>query len=105
MNESRYNPHDVEALCDVLQRVVAERDRLARVLAVEQGDASQVPDGWTRGTHFPWVRGRIAVCYGSTKGARWELVVRGGQTIGEGHSSALDAMEAGDRALAAWGGQ
>jgi hypothetical protein len=89
-----YGPHDVEALCDALQRVVAERDRLLRVLAVEQGDRSQFPPGWRTGTYFMWVRDQWAIQPRSNGETRWELIER--------HSSAgyyptlLDAMEAAD---------
>ena len=96
-----YGPHDVEVLCDdvealceALQRVVAERDRLVRVLAVEQGDRSQFPPGWRTGTYFMWVRDQWAIQPRTGGETRWELIER--------HSSAgyyptlLDAMEAAD---------
>jgi hypothetical protein len=89
-----YGPHDVEALCEALQRVVAERDRLARVLAVEQGDKSQVPDGWRHGTYFMWVRGQFAITPSPLRSGLWDLV-RSYTRIGS-YPSLFDAMEAAD---------
>lgn len=40
-----------------LLTVTAERDRLARVLAVERGDQTQAPEGWL-GDHGVWWRNR-----------------------------------------------
>ena len=97
-----YGPHDVEALCDALQRVVAERDRLARVLAVEQGDASQAPPGWRRDMHGAWRRKGWVVASYHRPGWR---VMQGSWPPVAFCDSAIEAMTAADAMAAAGGGQ
>ena len=94
-----------------------ERDRLARILAVERGDETQAPEGWRRSIDRAWLYDRPRVR------GRWQrphqIIWRDGhQDIGDDHapagdyawtrsgvatgraSSALEAMEAADAALA-----
>ena len=97
-----YGPHDVEALCEALQRVVAERDRLARVLAVEQGDASQAPPGWRRDMHGAWRRKGWVVAPYHRPGWR---VMQGSWPPVAFCDSAIEAMTAADAMAAAGGGQ
>ena len=75
-----------------------ERDRLARILAVERGDQTQAPPGWTW-TGREWSRSNACVGRGQTQ---WRLAIRSPETDrwGDGvwYDSALEAMEAVDAA-------
>lgn len=84
------------AMYDVVQ---AERDRLARILAVERGDESQAPEGWRKGAS--WFRVGDPICAamsadlpGGGQGWRWDL-----NDGPHGYAAtALEAMEAADAA-------
>lgn len=91
----------VEHLHARLTEVEAERDRLARILAVERGDESP-PDGWERDTRSArWHRFRRIDCRAmvepwGTASWRWSLA----DSAVEGWScTAIEAMEAADRAV------
>jgi len=82
--------------------LLAERDRLARVLAVERGDESQAPEGWER-YGDGWRRSAAAAVIqrfgGSSTPYRWER--RGVRFDDPRHQewpTALEAMEAIDAA-------
>jgi hypothetical protein len=95
----------VDDLLVLHDEVEAERDRLARVLAVERGDQTAAPDGWRWvGT---WSRYDVIADTGaavtlSTSGAQrwwsWDCSGPGGRASGR-ESTALEAMEAADAAL------
>jgi hypothetical protein len=94
----------VDDLLVLHDEVTAERDRLARVLAVERGDQTAAPDGWR------W-RGSWRVERGEDLWASVNLVTQGferwwGWYVGGAPSrldgragTALEAMEAADAAL------
>jgi hypothetical protein len=81
--------------------VAAERDRLARALAVELGDQTQAPAGW-RGPYGTWARdGELIQRFVSGSTVRWER--RGIRRDDPRHrewSTALEAMEAIDAEVA-----
>jgi hypothetical protein len=80
--------------------VEAERDRLARVLAVERGDQTAAPDGW-RPAGASWLR-RTSGALGAVSPQQlghersWTWSVN--DAIGRA-DTALEAMEAADAAL------
>jgi len=84
--------------------LVAERDRLARILAVERGDKSAAPDGW-RSPLSNWYRGKNdnegLFCATRRAGRcrhKWD-VYRDGELVADGFAAtALEAMEAADAA-------
>jgi hypothetical protein len=90
---------------EVLSEVTAERDRLARVLAVERGDVTAAPDGWRWRGSWRVERGEdlwasVALV---TQGAErwWGWYVGGAPSRLDGRAdTALEAMEAADAALA-----
>ena len=81
--------------------VCAERDRLARVLAVEQGDEGAAGDGWRiTSTGEGWRSRSDAYVYRIARG-RWVVArVHGGAVCADlmTYPNALEAMEAADRA-------
>lgn len=104
-------PHDVEALCESLARVLGERDRLARILAVERGEEGQAPEGWTCPHGGAWYTGEdddvspfawVERARGEHGRWVWDATCGGLDRKGEA-PSALEAMEAADAALEALG--
>lgn len=89
-----------------VQTVSDERDRLARVLACEVGDAEHASDGWQRDVHHRWSRRSpgfylVAFKWGGTH--TWEVWDNpDGTLICHGRAKyALDAMLAADEAARA----
>lgn len=89
-----------------LRSVTRERDRLAKILAVERGDPEQAPPGWERvrlsGTtmdaealNIVWRRGPVVVGYRVYRSG-WECTVQGA-SLQSGGMTALEAMENADR--------
>lgn len=85
-----------------VKAVKAERDRLARILAVERGDESQAPEGWVRHEHWDeWLWGDVSVrpvgVRDRKSGARhahvW-VAYGPGKKIGPQRDTALECMEA-----------
>ena len=83
----------------------AERDRLARILAVERGDESQAPEGWSRMEHVSGWRRRDRHGRGWTVryerlGDDWHTacLYLDGIRVGDEHPTAIEAMEAADAA-------
>ena len=77
----------------------AERDRLARILAVERGDESQAPAGWSR-PGGRWVgAGGVSVMRGDAPGGgqAWTSFGWDSRHLGW-YPCALEAMEAADAA-------
>ena len=93
---------EVERLRLEAEEMRAERDRLARILAVERGDESQAPSGWkldyARGV---WRHGRRSSC-GKVHcvGSAWtffpDLLEQ--PALAYDAPTALEAMEAADKA-------
>lgn len=88
------------------EKLEAERDRLARTLAVERGDESQAPEGW-RSPIGDWYWGKdddvgpfCAVIRGARARYRWIVVVAGQQKAEGTARTALEAMEAAGTAMA-----
>jgi hypothetical protein len=82
-----------------VQVLAAERDRLARVLAVELGDESAAPDGWVRRANGTWalLEGqRVLARVHRNKTIGWTLSGKG--LPNTPHGTALEAMEAGSLA-------
>lgn len=86
-----------------VEQLTAERDRLARMLAVERGDASQAPEGWT--AHYAgdmWTRtvsGRTVWIHRFAPDgvSLWEMRgVRRDDPRHRAWATALEAMEAID---------
>jgi hypothetical protein len=99
---------DVVAICNAAEaeneRLTAERDRLARVLAVERGDATAAPEGWS-GPYNDWYRGNddgtglfCTTCWTGRGRHKWAVYVDG-ELVADGvAATALEAMEAADAA-------
>jgi len=114
-----YTDHlGLNGTCAALRDVRIERDRLQRVLAVERGDESQAPEGWTLEHDYEdsrWTKGESynfedepwAIVWPSLGGpVRWEAHTADYAQNAEGEaSSALDALEAADAALEGFHGQ
>lgn len=100
---SDYGPHDTEQVCAALERVCDERDRLARILAVERGDEAQAPEGWQRrGRWFGPSGASVLRGDAPAGGQAWVAYGWESQVIGW-FRHALEAMEAADAADAARG--
>jgi len=104
---------DHDAALDLIETLKAQRDRLARILAVERGDESAAPEGWERngdgwtkwggllGPHIHvrreryqpdvWSWSSQSRASGPSRPLRWD-----GPAMRVG--SALEAMEAADAA-------
>jgi len=85
-------------------RTERERDRLARILAVERGDEGQAPEGWSCGPAGWCVRGTdgqdVAIVSREDTDAPWVWwsYPDGGEELEGTAPSALEAMEAADEA-------
>jgi hypothetical protein len=93
----------VEDLERQLGEVEAERDRLARILAVERGDVAMAPDGWGHGFAYAWRRqaGESRLIVDRASGGSWSWTTRTLNATVSGHAdTALEAMEAAEAALA-----
>jgi hypothetical protein len=92
----------VDDLLVLHDEVEAERDRLARILAVERGDQTAAPDGWGHGFAYAWQR-RAAdhrLIVDRCTGTSWSWAARAPSVTVSGHApTALEAMEAADAAL------
>jgi hypothetical protein len=93
----------VEALRAEVASLTAERDRLARILAVERGDATAAPAGWRRDVNHQWYRndGRHCLTVYEWGGVyTWELSTAAtGTYVCNGRKKyALEAMEAASTA-------
>jgi len=81
-----------------------ERDRLARILAVERGDVGQAPEGWSCGPGGWCVRGTdgqdVAIVSREDTDAPWVWwsYPDGGEEREGTAPSAMEAMEAADEA-------
>jgi len=93
---------DHDAALDLIETLKAQRDRLARILAVERGDESAAPEGWRidgriggrpswrgNGGDCGWERGEWLWW----RGPDWQFAHACGTA-----PTALDAMEAADAA-------
>lgn len=104
-------------MMDCGQELADELARTRRILAVEMGDESQAPEGWTH-SGYTWTKNdsgpgwRVSVhpsrehgeaCRISCWHMGWSL--RDAPDIPCGHTTALEAMEAADAWLAARGGE
>jgi len=90
---------ELRTMADTVEALVRERDRLARVLAVEGGDEAAAPEGWrTKSDRVVtvWHRGPWSV-YRHRSGM-WRVFRAGSSGWTEEHETALEAMEAADRA-------
>ena len=79
-----------------------ERDRLRRILAVEQGDESAAPEGWTRQGQGVgrWLHAASGDCVMGNPQEGYSLYkLAGVALVSEGHPTALETMEAADAAL------
>jgi len=100
---------DHDAALDRLEAVEAERDRLARILAVERGDESAAPKGWTmtrpgRWSH-PYTDDAHACVYLLDAGPnQWGWYVSAPDASRNHSASAPTALEAMEAADAARGG-
>jgi hypothetical protein len=94
---------------DRLRRIAeltAERDRLARILAVERGDESAAPEGWGRVRDDLWSRQYAARVWAHVilldpgePNSEWEWSIYSPtSTISSRATTALEAMEAADAA-------
>jgi hypothetical protein len=91
---------------ETIAKLTAERDRLARILAVERGDVSAAPEGWERfnGSRDQWVKANSRSVWradGRALAARWSwecLGERDDESERGACNTALEAMEAADNA-------
>ena len=97
--------HGPDGFVKQIDTLTAERDRLARILAVERGDESQAPDGWTRMEHVSgWAardrHGRGWTVRYDRLGDGWHTasVYLDGIRVYSDRLTALEAMEAADAA-------
>lgn len=88
---------DVITLAARVEVLTIERDRLARILAVERGDASAAPEGWHLFESGFWVRQGAHVERSTDGWCLYGISGRAGYTAHR--ASALEAMEAADAAL------
>ena len=108
-------PDDILQAIDLLRTHGAERDRLARILAVERGDESQAPAGWRwfydddfGGLHQArWSRPfvRVQLDHEGDKSNPWHVWRPRSGGVGwsshpgrDWYPTALEAMEAADKA-------
>ena len=90
-------PKLADAVIDLAAQVAAltaERDRLARILAVERGDASAAPEGWKRNKWDVWERPSGSV--ERIQAGEWDWLADMESGIAP---TALEAMESADAAL------
>lgn len=95
---------DENASTQEAERLATERDRLARILAVERGDEGAALDGWTRMEHVSgWAardrHGRGWTVRYDRLGDGWHTasVYLDGIRVYSGCPTALEAMEAADK--------